>query len=92
MADIGGGQVFIYPVKDVRKKTKHHSSLSPVFRKGKGKSLKEEGGNFRVTGSQARPVGFLSQSAVPTKGPQRMMMSLCGLVSGNSDFQNRRTC
>lgn len=51
----------MYPVKDVKKKTKHHSLLSPVFRKGKGKLLKEEGDDFRLTVSQARPVDFLSQ-------------------------------
>lgn len=31
------------PVEDVKEGTKHHFSLSPGFRKGKRKSLKEEG-------------------------------------------------
>lgn len=40
-----------------------------------------------VTVAQDRPIGFLGQSAVLTRGPQKRRR-LCGRVSGDSNFQN----
>lgn len=57
------------PVKDVKKENQTSLFTLTSISKGKGKSLKEEGDNFRVTGSQERPFGFLSRSAVLNQGP-----------------------